>query len=236
MQMSSSKSREQFTLIELLVVITIIAILAAMLLPSLARARERGYMAACLGHLHQMVLTTNMYGQDHDDRVPGSTWASYGDHKGWLYEKGKKDLSDPEGTLATGVFYEYLTDIELFHCPNHKDRDHGTQRLTSYIMHGRMQDYGRGPWFKMEQFPGDFVYMWEANDSVKGGWWNDGTDFAREGGPTWDFRRLTQRHLQRAGVATIGGSAEFTDDAEFHQWMITPGDRVAFCPVHPTDR
>ncbi|MFT5127672.1 MAG: hypothetical protein ACI8W8_001278, partial [Rhodothermales bacterium] len=38
------------------------------------------------------------------------------------------------------------------------------------------------------------------------------------------------------GVATIGGSAEFTDDAEFHQWMITPGDRVAFCPVHPTDR
>ena len=230
MQICSLNSRERFTLIELLVVIAIIAILAAMLLPSLTRAKERGYMAACLGHLHQMVLATNMYGQDNDDRVPGSTWASYGRHKGWLYEHGELDKSDPEGSLQTGVFYEYLTDIELFHCPNHMDRSHGTQALTSYIMHGRMQHYGRGPWFKMEQFPGDFVYIWEANDADRG-WWNDGTDFAREGGAGKDFKRLTRRHLQQAGVASIGGSAEFTNDAEFHSWLMSPRSRISFCPI-----
>lgn len=225
-------SRQRFTLIELLVVIAIIAILAAMLLPSLTRARERGYMANCLGGLHQMVLATNMYGQDSDDRVPGSTWASLGRHKGWLYET--RDLSDPEGSLATGVFYEYLTDIEPFHCPNHRDRNHGTQRLTSYIMHGKMQHYGRGPWFKMEMFPGDSVFIWEANEENKG-WWNDGTDFAREGGSSYDFRRLTKRHLMQAGVATIGGSAEFTDEVNFHAWMSSPGGRVSYCPLHGSE-
>jgi prepilin-type N-terminal cleavage/methylation domain-containing protein len=59
-----------FTLIELLVVIAIIAVLAALLLPSLASAKDRGKRAACLSNLRQIGVAIENYALDHDDRAP----------------------------------------------------------------------------------------------------------------------------------------------------------------------
>jgi prepilin-type N-terminal cleavage/methylation domain-containing protein len=59
-----------FTLIELLVVIAIIAILAAMLLPALARAKERSQRAVCKSNMHQVGLTAIMYAHDNGDKFP----------------------------------------------------------------------------------------------------------------------------------------------------------------------
>ncbi len=62
--------RRGFTLIELLVVIAIIAILAAILFPVFAKAREKARQSSCLSNMKQIVLGTMQYAQDYDERLP----------------------------------------------------------------------------------------------------------------------------------------------------------------------
>ena len=81
--MKKSDRKNGFTLIELLVVIAIIAILAAILLPALQQARERGRTASCLSNHKQLMLVTSGYMDAYESYIPG---AATNDESGWVYK------------------------------------------------------------------------------------------------------------------------------------------------------
>ena len=64
--------RNAFTLIELLVVIAVIAILMAILMPALSRAREQGKRTACLNNLRQLTMGWILYADDNNDKIPAA--------------------------------------------------------------------------------------------------------------------------------------------------------------------
>src|SRR6266550_1349016 len=93
--------RHGFTLIELLVVIAIIAILAAMLLPALAKAKEKGKRVQCINNLKQFLLTTHMYVLDFNDTLPYTGWSS-GTYNvaNWCYTRTTNPTNKDDITLG----------------------------------------------------------------------------------------------------------------------------------------
>ena len=90
--MKRAGSKRAFTLIEILVVVAIIAILAALLLPALQRAKEEGKRALCLSHMHQIHTSLIMYSDDNNGWFPmmywgaPNLWDGYGNTVSWDYD------------------------------------------------------------------------------------------------------------------------------------------------------
>jgi prepilin-type N-terminal cleavage/methylation domain-containing protein/prepilin-type processing-associated H-X9-DG protein len=102
--------RKGFTLIELLVVIAIIAILAAILFPVFARAREKARQASCQSNLKQIALASKMYMSDYDNRVTPMWCYGYGVGTPTVYPSGR--------IWWTALLVPYVKNEQVMGCPS----------------------------------------------------------------------------------------------------------------------
>lgn len=112
-----------FTLIELLVVIAIIAILAAILFPVFAQAREKARQTACLSNMKQVGMGLMMYTQDFDETLPGNSEQATAENSSTLGFLVAPNGSDRNRlNIVPRDLQPYVKNIHVFHCPSVPDR------------------------------------------------------------------------------------------------------------------
>ncbi len=221
-QGSRFSPRRAFTLIELLVVIAVIAILAGLLLPTLAKAKEKGKRIVSINNTKQIVLAAHLYAHEYNDTLPycgAGLPPPYPD--AWCFNYG------PPGPdfyhLGGGQVFPYLTTSNVFRCPSDRTNDSlfGSRviKMITYIWETTScggsggKPYGGGIWnngagLKLSAFRGDGILQMEPNEATPMSWNDGAVDY---------YEDETLHHNQGGIIGCYGGSAEWM---KFSTWKL----------------
>jgi prepilin-type N-terminal cleavage/methylation domain-containing protein/prepilin-type processing-associated H-X9-DG protein len=196
-----------FTLIELLVVIAIIAILAAILFPVFARARENARKSSCQSNLKQIGLAVQQYAQDYDETYPG------------LYISSPSAVSYvlPNGTNYTSQYvlwptliYPYVKNIQVYNCPSCNHRWTGTYSGTMCYGINMYSFGGSGRAMASINYPSELMYFADVNPSANNSYRITTSDSpADTDSDGIDDYKIDKRHSEGANVCYADGHVKW---------------------------